>query len=176
MKRTTAGINLFRISSLAKSAKRAKLSTNKASEDSMDWQEVNEAASTGSETSYVNASDTLNATTSDNARLRTTNELQEKIFDIELDEPLLKDMRDDTRLVIVDIPGINEAGSQKVYLDYVTSTWDSFDAMIVVMVRNRIKLASSISKDTFHVMQYFDSLITSSESLTPGCQARCQYR
>ena len=136
MKRTTAGINLFRVSSLvAKSAKRAKLSTtNTAKDESMDWQEINEAASTGSDTSYAKASDTLQETTSDNARLRTTNELQEKVFDIELDEPLLKDMRDDTRLVLVDIPGTNEAGTQKIYQDYVSSTWDSFDAMIVVMV------------------------------------------
>ena len=134
MKRTTAGIHLFRVSSLAKSAKRAKLSTDNGNDESMDWQEVNEAASTGSDTSYAKASDTLQETTSDNARLRTTNELQEKVFDIELDEPLLKDMRDDTRLVLVDIPGTNEAGTQKIYQGYVSSTWDSFDAMIVVMV------------------------------------------
>ena len=137
MKRTTAGINLFRISSLAKSAKRSKISTNTGNDESMDWQEVNEAASTGSETSYAKASNTLQETTSDNARLRATNELQEKVFDIELDEPFLKDMRDDTRLVLVDIPGTNEAGTQKMYQDYVSSTWDSFDAIIVVMVSQR---------------------------------------
>lgn len=130
MKRTTAGINFFRISSVTKSAKDAKLPA-RDDEESVDAQEEN---STGSETSYAKASDTLQETTTDNARLRTTNELQEKIFDIELDEPLLKDMRDDTRLVLVDVPGINEAGTQKIYQDYVSSTWDTFDAMIVVMV------------------------------------------
>ena len=131
MKRTTAGINLFRVSSLAKSAK---LSTNIGNDESTDWQEGNEAASTGSDTSYAKAPDTLQETTSDNARLHTTNELQEKVFNIELDEPLLKDMRDDTRLVLVDIPGTNEAGTKKIYQDYVSATWDTFDAMIVVMV------------------------------------------
>lgn len=118
MKRTTAGVNLFRISS-------SKSTTSKS---------VKLVSSKGYESPYAKAPDTLKETTADNARLRTTNELQEKIFDIELDEPLLRDMRDDTRLVLVDIPGINEAGTQNIYLDYVSSTWDSFDAMIVVMV------------------------------------------
>ena len=135
MKRTTAGINFFRIS---KSAKRAKLSAR--GEESMEWQEESPA---GSETPYAKATDTLQETTSDNARLRTTNELQEKTFDIELDEPLLKDMRDDTRLVLVDIPGTNEAGTEKIYQDYVSSTWDTFDAMIVVMVSSETSAASS---------------------------------
>ena len=135
MKRTTAGINFFRVSSLTKRSKRTKLS-GASNEDSMDWQDIENAtaSSAGSESSYIDAEDTLKETTTDNAKLRESNELQEKTFDIELDEPLLKDMRDDTRLVIVDIPGINEAGTRKLYLDYVEKSWDTYDAMIVVMV------------------------------------------
>jgi GTPase Era involved in 16S rRNA processing len=42
-------------------------------------------------------------------------------------------MRHDTRLVLVDIPGVNEAGSSKVYMDYATENWDSFDLVVVVL-------------------------------------------
>ena len=149
MKRTTAGINFFRVSSLTKSPKRTK--TSGASKDnSMDWQDIDDAtansAESSSESSYIDAEDTLKETTTDNAKLRETNELQEKTFDIELDEHLLKDMRSDTRLVIVDIPGINEAGTSKLYLDYVENTWDAYDAIIVVMVS-----ISTRSDDSFSV-------------------------
>mmetsp|Transcript_15008 Transcript_15008/g.32341 ORF Transcript_15008/g.32341 Transcript_15008/m.32341 type:complete len:703 (-) Transcript_15008:352-2460(-) len=139
MKRTTAGINFFRVSSLTKPPKRTKTAGSGSSKDdsSMDWQNVDNStaasAEDSSESSYVDAEDTLKETTADNAKLRESNELQERTFDIELDEPLLKDMREDTRLVIADIPGINEAGTSKLYLDYVEKTWDTYDAMVVVM-------------------------------------------
>jgi hypothetical protein len=42
-------------------------------------------------------------------------------------------MRNDTKLVLIDIPGINEADSSKKYIDYVSSKWDSFDCVVVVM-------------------------------------------
>ena len=74
---------------------------------------------------------TLQEITADNAVLRETSAIQEKWFDIQLVKPLC-DMRDDTRLVLVDIPGVNEAGSNKVYMDYATENWDSFDCVIVV--------------------------------------------
>lgn len=75
---------------------------------------------------------TLTEVTADNAVLRAKNEIQEKTFDIELKDPLCE-MRKDTKLVLVDIPGVNEAGSNKVYLDYVNDTWDTFDCVIVVL-------------------------------------------
>lgn len=171
MKRTTAGINLFRISSLAKSAKRTKLSMR--NEESIDWQEVDCA---GSESSYAKASDTLQETTSDNARLRKTNELQEKIFDIELDEPLLKDMRDDTRLVLVDIPGTNEAGTQKIYQDYVSSTWDTFDAMIVVMVSARCSTIELNALESSLLPRLNSDFFLFIPLCCSGCQTWRQYR
>ena len=45
-------------------------------------------------------------------------------------------MRNDTRLVLVDIPGINEAHSHQLYLDYVKASWDGFDCVIVVIDAN----------------------------------------
>lgn len=128
MKRTTAGINFFRVSSIAKRAKRPNTSPGIEDDATMDWQDIDD------ESGFREAKKTLKAIANDNARLRTTNELQERTFEIELDEPLLEDMHDDTNLVIVDIPGVNEAGTRKLYRDYVERTWDSYDAIIVVMV------------------------------------------
>ena len=43
-------------------------------------------------------------------------------------------MRKDTRLVLIDIPGINEAGdSSKKYKEYVELNWDTFDCVVVVL-------------------------------------------
>ena len=69
----------------------------------------------------------------DNERLRASNKVEERFFDVEVSEPLLKEIRSDTKLVLVDIPGINEAGSKSVYKDWVDSKWDTFDAVILVM-------------------------------------------
>lgn len=75
---------------------------------------------------------TLKQSVADNAANRNSNVVQEKTFDIELDEPL-HDMRKDTKLVIVDIPGINEAGTSSKYRDYVNNRWHTFDVAVVVM-------------------------------------------
>ena len=45
-------------------------------------------------------------------------------------------MRDDTRLVFIDIPGTNEAHSDQLYLDHVKKSWDEFDCVIVVIDAN----------------------------------------
>lgn len=116
MKRTTAGINRFRLSSRKQPAIDA-------------VEEIDRKKGR-----HHSAPDTLNEITEDNAKLRQSNMVQEKVFDIELNEPLLNDIREDTRLSIVDIPGINEAGASNAYLNFVEKTWDTYDAMIVVMV------------------------------------------
>lgn len=41
-------------------------------------------------------------------------------------------MRSDTRLVLLEIPGLNEAGSDDLYRNYVTDHWNSFDCVIAV--------------------------------------------
>ena len=56
----------------------------------------------------------------------------EKVFDIEVEYPICE-MREDTQLVLVDIPGINEADSSKKYKDFVESKWNTFDCVVVVM-------------------------------------------
>jgi signal recognition particle receptor subunit beta len=78
------------------------------------------------------AESTLEEITADNSELRKTNKIQEKIFDIELDEPLCE-MRKDTKLTIIDVPGLNEAGTKAMYKDYVAEKWETFYCVVVVM-------------------------------------------
>ena len=137
MRRTTAGINLFRIS--AKSAnpsnKRAKVTVEEegtADEDTTDEDTTDEEMEWSPEDTR-SAISTHTEVMADNAVLRQTNNtIQEKVFDIELDRHLC-DMLPDTKLVLVDIPGVNEAGSSDMYMKYVQKEWNSFDCVIVVM-------------------------------------------
>ena len=52
----------------------------------------------------------LEQTIKDNVAFRNKEQVHERNFDVALDEPL-HEMRDDTRLVLVDVPGMNEAGT-----------------------------------------------------------------
>jgi GTPase SAR1 family protein len=67
-----------------------------------------------------------------NATLRESEEIHETVFDIELPGTLC-DMRNDTKLVLVDIPGLNTPGKNYMYLNYVNTKWDSFDCVVVVL-------------------------------------------
>jgi predicted transcriptional regulator len=60
--------------------------------------------------------------------------VREKWFDIELPNELCP-MRKDTKLVVrvVDIPGINEAGSCDKHIEYVKEKWAIFDCVVAVM-------------------------------------------
>jgi signal recognition particle receptor subunit beta len=75
---------------------------------------------------------TLKEIAQDDATLRQSEKVVEKFFDIVLEEHLCE-MRPDTKLVVVDIPGINEAGASSKFKDYVAAKWDTFDCVIVVM-------------------------------------------
>ena len=80
------------------------------------------------------ADSTLDEITTDN-RIKLTSAIdptvQEKYFDVELEHNLVE-MRDDTRLVLIDIPGLNEAGTDH-YKEFVNSRWHTFDCVILVM-------------------------------------------
>lgn len=126
MRRTTAGINFFRVSS-------------RKNKKNQETNEQDEQQSEEAESSWSldmdeprDASSTLKETVADNKELRTANVIKEKVFNIELDEPLFE-MRKDTTLVVVDIPGLNEAGTSDMYLKYVSRQWDSYDCVVVVM-------------------------------------------
>jgi GTPase SAR1 family protein len=158
MRRTTAGVNYFRVS-------------QKASTTAVELAPVTSTAESSSTTTTTTTSSSKSAEethaeiSKDNETLRSAvipgsnniidvdmdvdleeeeessagaaatgggGDVVEKFFDIKVDEAIC-DMRNDTKLVLIDIPGINEADSSKKYKDYVSSKWDSFDCVVVVM-------------------------------------------
>jgi small GTP-binding protein len=123
MKRTTAGINYFRLH-------------KKKSTDSVlggESEDANKLDPPSPDWKPAPASATLQQIAIDNGILRETDTIQEKYFDVELDECICSEIHPDVRLVLVDVPGINEAQTGAKYKDYLESKWRTFDAIIVVM-------------------------------------------
>jgi len=113
MKRTTAGINYFRVHSS---------STEETEEDSAD------APATARSAKSI-----LTEITDDNAKPRMGGEdVQEKTFDVCIEKDLIP-MCKNTNLVFVDVPGINEANVVNKYTNYVAQHWENFDCVVVVM-------------------------------------------
>lgn len=102
-KRTTAGINKFRLIS------------SQANPDVLS-----------------SAHETLKQITEENKYLRGSNVIKECTFTIKLQNELVE-MRPDTNLVIIDIPGVNEAGTSQMYLDFVENYWENLDCVIIVI-------------------------------------------
>jgi GTPase SAR1 family protein len=129
MKRTTAGVNYFRIATAASTAEEED-TPNAPGADSPETNPPQEWSSFAD--NPRSASSTHKEIAEDNIKLRESNQVQEKWFDIELPKELCS-MRKDTKLVVVDIPGINEAGSCDKYMEYVKEKWATFDCVVVVM-------------------------------------------
>jgi GTPase SAR1 family protein len=126
MRRTTASVNYFRIHTTAPTASDSTAATPTATIDEL----------------LFSPTETLGVITKDNAKLRDSGTflhcnkgvVHEKTFDVEIDEPFINEMRADTQLVLVDIPGLNEADTKDIYRDNVTNKlWSTFDCVIVVM-------------------------------------------
>jgi GTPase SAR1 family protein len=127
MKRTTAAVNYF---TLSKSKK------------VVGEQEATAPSDTGSASTTEawnmvaddprSAESTLQEIAQDDATLRQSEKVVEKFYDINLEEHICE-MRPDTKLVVVDVPGINEAGASSKFKDYVAAKWNTFDCVIVVM-------------------------------------------
>eukprot|EP00527_Entomoneis_sp_CCMP2396_P001878 CAMPEP_0198155238 /NCGR_PEP_ID=MMETSP1443-20131203/69032_1 /TAXON_ID=186043 /ORGANISM="Entomoneis sp., Strain CCMP2396" /LENGTH=728 /DNA_ID=CAMNT_0043821981 /DNA_START=475 /DNA_END=2662 /DNA_ORIENTATION=- len=122
MKRTTAAVNLFRLT----------FKSNEGSNKGKTGDGQQENVRGHHKTSSSAAESTLDEITRDNKAFRNSKQLQEKLFDIELDTQLLE-MRENTKMVLVDIPGINEAGTSNMYKDYVSDNWHTFDCVVIVM-------------------------------------------
>jgi GTPase SAR1 family protein len=129
MRRTTAGINFFRLHS-----------KDKLDEDAVD-RDTSPNGNGGGDLmkelslepeEYRTAESALAKIVRDNSNLRKTNEIQESSFDVELDEPLCE-MHKHINLVFIDIPGLNEAGSKSLYSNYVNDMWTTFDCVVAVM-------------------------------------------
>jgi small GTP-binding protein len=124
MRRATAGVNFFRVHATGDTTGTAETHLEVAPDiESLEPESIQ------------TSNETLQTITTDNAILRDLNEIQEKTFDIEhdsLDQPICH-MRKDTKLVLIDIPGLNDAESKDLYQNYVSSKWKSFDCVIVVV-------------------------------------------
>ncbi|CAB9500506.1 unknown protein [Seminavis robusta] len=114
MRRTTAGINFFRI-----------VPSNEATKESDQW-------SVAGHNEDVKAAEKVHQEISkSNMKLREAQIIEEKWFNVGCDP--LCEMRKKTSLVVVDIPGINEADTNSIYRNYVEENWKTFDCVVVVM-------------------------------------------
>jgi len=150
MRRTTAGVNCFRIlqpddddedndedttcthqnNDDKREPKRRKTDGRKDDDEgealikSKSWS----AEATHAEISRNNQILRSNADSSESVE----NIVKEQCFTIRVEKPICK-MRKDTQLVLIDIPGMNEADSSKKYKEYVKSKWETFDCICLVM-------------------------------------------
>jgi GTPase Era involved in 16S rRNA processing len=158
MRRTTAGVNFFRV--FSKEAKDNQVNNDDVSvltQVTLGKQAEERAPDSDwrlEPDSLQSAGQTHETIKENNAKLRESNQVHESTFDVELDAPLC-DMRKDTKLVLVDIPGLNEAGSKHLYRDYVNANWSTFDCVIAVMDVNQgvntdeqVELIKLIHKNT----------------------------
>jgi GTP-binding protein EngB required for normal cell division len=135
---TTAGVNCFRLHN--KEARSSKSATD-------------EGERTPVPDTIHSSEQALQQISKDNKKFRSIGTVQESTFNIELAEPICE-MRNDTTLVLVDIPGLNEAGSKDMYLDYVNTKWNTFDCAVVVMdvfqgvnTEEQVKLLEVVKKN-----------------------------
>ncbi len=147
-RRTTAGVNFFRIVR-EKNNKMddgvtdvANSSTKAASRPVAELRDYEKKNGTSLKRCAVDdplptttALSILTEITADNKKLRQEKMIQEKTFHIQLpnNTPVLVEMHENTTLVFVEIPGLNEADTKRMYLDYVTEHWDTFDCVMIVM-------------------------------------------
>jgi len=154
MRRTTAAVNFFRVQQPQEDTGIVEDSSKKSSEPVGEHEQTKGKPKVKTETTRTNNNDSVTgkrkrATTesdvasaeathaeisSDNRALRVsdTEDLKERFFDVRVEKPICQ-MRKDTKLVLIDIPGMNEAGSSRKYKNYVESNWNSFDCVVVVM-------------------------------------------
>jgi len=128
MRRTTAGVNYFRIRSKQNRCCKIQDVTavpNSGTAACTQWYTLLDP-------DVRTADSTLKEISADNANLRESTKVHEKFFDIEVEDMPCK-MHDDTVLVVVDIPGINEAGSESKYQNYAREKWNTFDCVVLVM-------------------------------------------
>jgi hypothetical protein len=70
----------------------------------------------------------------DNERLKKSEVMEEpKEVDIYLDSFLGESRRSDTRICLVDIPGMNDVKMKSVYKQWVNDNWSTFDCVVLVM-------------------------------------------
>ena len=118
MKRTTAGVYHFLLSS----------------NDEKDHRET---------IKQRDANEILNYIRDDNMNRKKKMELKESTFNVNMEDPIIQ-MRPDTNLIITDVPGVNKAGTSEMYLKCVEERWNSFDVIVVVMDATQVIIHISV--------------------------------
>jgi small GTP-binding protein len=131
-RRSTAGVNFFRVHTKEKTAGAGDAAIEDSLKTAVSPVAVNGSRPRDAINTVQSANETLEAIERDNAQLRESGALKESTFDVVLDEPLCE-MRSDTKLVLIDVPGLNEAGSNDLYRTYVNAKWDTFDCVLTIV-------------------------------------------
>ncbi len=133
-RRTTAGINHFHLSCNI-NPDQTKNEESKCGdipqEDDSD-KELKVEAIDDINDNIKTQSQTLAEITQDNAELRQLKIIRNKHFHISVDEMPFEIHRN-ASLTFIDIPGLNEAGTQDIYTRYVTESWYTYSCILLVM-------------------------------------------
>ena len=120
MGRTTAGVHIYHIQN-----KEDKKNDTESS-NSTSWRSIAKGKMTRT------ARSVLDEIKDSNKSLREAHRIEEQAFYIELEHDLCE-MRNDTSLSVIDIPGVNEADTNSIYKKYAEDSWQTFDCVVVVM-------------------------------------------
>lgn len=152
MNRSTYGVNSFRVfSNQDKSVKdmdefdsiSASITKESDTEVVTTWSFVPEKLQSSTETHQAN----VNA----NVALCGRTKVEESTFDIEVQKAIC-DMREDTQLVVVDLPEFTFDQSDRLYVNDLNANWDSFDCVVVVMdvmecISDHLKLLNLVKEN-----------------------------
>ena len=117
-KRTTAGINHFNIVSTTDVTPEVHQEEATHTNKKHEWEDIDVTKDL-----TMSAAEILAKIAAENVELRKKNNtIQECILDVEVSEQLFP-MHPNTNLIITDVPGVNEAGSSEMYLNYVGMNW-----------------------------------------------------
>jgi small GTP-binding protein len=126
--RTTAAVNHFRINQ----RNGATDNVNVESQSQPEQSDQSDPSVPPEEQVPQTVPSVLEKVTFDNLILRQQDKIEERWYDITVDKDLIP-MRDDTDLILVDLPGLNEAGNSTKYKDYLLENWSSYDGIIFLM-------------------------------------------
>ena len=138
MQRTTSSVNYFRITpkaSKTEGKRQVQQEKDKVEEKSDDEIIVVTSDDVEGPEKPLSPTEIHSKTCENNEKFRSSETVVEKTFDLVVGESIFPadSMRSDTKLVLIDVPGINDSESSQKYREYLTSKWDEFDCAILVM-------------------------------------------
>lgn len=151
--RTTAGITNFSVSPLLK------LPSNTLEEKAITFIKTKKDIDAMKD-GILTASQSLNKITIENINLRKQSKIQECTLNVEVGKTLIP-IHHNTKLVITDIPGLNEADTSDMYLKFTQKAWDSFDCAILVT-----DAAQGVNTDEqVHLLQFVKNNVQNAKNI-----------